>query len=182
MAGARVRATVIPDIAVQTGALDVREGIVLTGEDEKGGVGFELPPSAFVLLDRLPIPTTTTLADGSFRLEGVPLGMVSGGADLAGHVAAKIGPINMTATEIDVGELELLFGRTVTGSVKNLAGEPVAGVSVSAGALHPLFEVAIMQPAGVTDELGQFSVQGIPEDGNIVGAIKRWRARACARR
>lgn len=174
--GARVRATVIPDVAVQTGALDVREGVVLTGDDETDGMGIELPPSAFVLLDRLPIPTTTTLDDGSFRLEGVPLGMVSGGADLEGHVAAKIGPINMTATEVDVGELELLFGRTVTGSVKNLLGEPVAGVSVCAGALHPLFDVAIMQPAGVTDELGEFSVQGIAEDGDIVGAMKRHRS------
>ncbi len=172
--GARVRATVIPDIAVQTGVLDVREGVVVTGDD--ADAAFELPPSAFAILERLPIPTTTTLEDGSFRLEGVPIGMVSGGVDMEGHVAARIGPINMTPTEIDVGELELLFGRTVTGSVKNLLGEPVPGVTVCAGALHPVFDVAIMQPAGVTDELGQFSVQGIPEEGNIVGAMKRHRS------
>ena len=169
--GARVRATVIPDVVVQSGVLDVRPGVVLTGGDVDQAI--ELPPSAFALLDRLPIPTTTTLDDGSFRLEGVPLGMVSGGVDLERHLAARIGPINMTATEIDVGELELLFGRTVTGSVKNLLGEPVAGVHVRAGALQPIFDVAIMQPAGVTDEQGQFSIRGIPEEGNIVGAIKR---------
>lgn len=174
--GARVRATVIPDIAVQTGVLDVREGVVLTGDDLETAI--ELPPSAFAILERLPIPTTTTLEDGSFRLEGVPIGMVSGGVDLAGHVAATLGPINMTPTEYDVGELELLFGRTVTGSVKNLLGEPVSGVNVCAGALHPVFDVAIMQPGGVTDELGQFSLQGIPEEGSIVGAMKRHRSEA----
>ena len=172
--GARVRATVIPDIAVQTGVLDVREGVVLTGGDLD--MAIELPPSAFGILERLPIPTTTTLEDGSFRLEGVPLGMVSGGVDLERHVAATIGPINMTATEVDVGELELLFGRTVTGSVKNLLGEPVAGINVCAGALHPLFDVAIMQPVGVTDEQGLFSIRGIPEEGSIVGAMKRHRS------
>ncbi|QDV05742.1 Dioxygenase [Planctomycetes bacterium Poly30] len=176
--GARVRATVIPEIVVQTGVLDVREGIVVTSKDEaeEGGLAIEPPRSAFALLDRIPIPTTTTLADGSFRLEGVPLGRVSGGVDLPGHIAATIGPIEVTPTEVDVGELELLFGRTVTGTVKDLAGEPVSGVSVCAGAMHPLFGVAIMQPGGVTDENGLFSVPGVPENGSLVGAIRRHRS------
>ncbi len=172
--GARVRATVIPDIAVQTGILDIRPGIVVRGDDDS--FAFEPPNSAYALLDRLPVPTTTTLEDGSFRLEGVPLGMVSGGVDLEKHVAATIGPVLVTATEVDVGELELLFGRTVTGTVKDLNDEPVSGVSVCAGALHPLFDVAIMQPGGVSDEKGTFEIRGVPEDGSIVGAIRRHRS------
>lgn len=174
VAGARVRAAVIPEIAVQTGILDVRPGIVVMGNDNE--FAFEPPMSAYALLDRLPVPTTMTLEDGSFRLEGVPLGNVSGGVDLDGHVAAPIGPVVMTPTEVDVGELELLFGRTVTGTVKDLVGEPVSGVSVVAGALHPLFNVAIMQPGGFTDEKGTYSIQGVPEDGAVVGAFRRHRS------
>ncbi|MEM9799926.1 MAG: carboxypeptidase-like regulatory domain-containing protein [Planctomycetota bacterium] len=170
--GARIRATVLPEIVMQTGILDAREGIVLTGKDAENQA-FEVPPVAFALFERLPIPTTYTDSNGAFRLEGVPVGLVSGGADKEGHVAAILGPVNVTPSEVDVGELELLFGRNVTGKVTDELEEPVEGVEVVVGAYHPLFPVAIMQPAGGSDDAGLYSTIGIPEDGQLVGAVRR---------
>ena len=175
VAGARIRALPIPEVVVQSGVLDLREGTVVAGgEDDDRKLAFDIPRRAFQVLERLPVPTTYSAADGTFRLEGVTPGAVSGGADFPKHVAAPFGPIDLAAgEEKDVGELELLFGREVTGKVTDGAGRPVAGVEVSAGALNPLVPVGLMQPAGVTDEAGRYSVEGIPEDGRLLGIARR---------
>lgn len=175
VAGARIRAAPIPEVVVQSGVLDLREGTVIAGgEEDDRKMAFDIPRRAFQVLERLPVPTTYSAEDGSFRLEGVMPGTVSGGADYPKHVGAPFGPIDLAAgEEKDVGELELLFGREVTGQVTDGAGRPVAGVEVSAGALNPLFPVGLMQPAGVTDEAGRYSVEGIPEEGRLLGIARR---------
>lgn len=180
VAGARVRAAPVPDIVMQSGILDLREGsVVAGGEEDDRKMAFDIPRRAFQLYERLPIPTTTTAADGSFRLEGVVPGMIAGGADKPEHVAATFGSVELGAgEEKDVGELELLFGRTITGQVTDGAGKPVAGVEVAAGALNPLFPAGLMQPAGVTDESGNYSLDGIPEEGALLGIARRTRSEA----
>lgn len=178
VAGARVRAAPVPDVVMQSGVLDLREGsVVAGGEEDDRKMAFDIPRRAFQLYERLPIPTTTTAADGSFRLEGVVPGMIAGGADKPEHVAATFGSVELSAgEEKDVGELELLFGRTITGKVTDGAGKPVAGVEVAAGALNPLFPAGLMQPAGITDEFGAYSLDGIPEEGALLGIARRTRS------
>lgn len=173
--GARVRALPIPEMIVQSGVLDLREGsVVAGGEDDDRKMAFDVPRRVFQLYERLPVPTTYSAADGTFRLEGVMPGTISGGADYPKHVGAPFGPIELSAgEEHDVGELELLFGREVTGKVTDGAGRPVAGVEVAAGALNPLFPAGLMQPAGVTDDLGNYSIEGIPEEGRLMGIARR---------
>lgn len=178
VAGARVRAAPVPEIVVQSGVLDLREGSVLAGGEEGDRkMAFDIPRRAFQLLERLPVPTTYTATDGTFRLEGIMPGTISGGADHVGLVGAPFGPIELAAgEEKDVGELELLFGREVTGQVTDGAGNPVAGVQVNVGALNPLFPAGLMQPAGVTDENGRYAAEGIPEEGPLMGIARRTRS------
>ncbi|MEL6712563.1 MAG: hypothetical protein AAFP86_02245 [Planctomycetota bacterium] len=179
VAGARVRAAPIPRVALDVGILDVREGVsvfVRQDEDEEieRGLLIDVPDRAFRYLDLLPVPTTMSAADGTFRLEGVPPGSIAGGADMEGHVAAIFGQVDLEAgEEHDVGELELLFGREVTVRVADIGGDPVQGVEVLVGATLSVAPVAILQPAGVTDENGEAILEGIPETGKLVAGARR---------
>jgi len=176
--GARIRALPVPRIVMDVGTLDVREGVSVFAHEPEDPIEesfvFDVPDRVFTYLERLPIPTTYSGEDGTFRLEGVMPGSVSGGADAAGHVAAVFGQIDLEAgDEHDVGELELLFGRDVTGRVVDMAGEGVAGAEVLVGATLAMAPVAIMQPAGVADDDGYFSMEGIPETGQLVAVARR---------
>ena len=176
--GARIRALPVPRIVMDVGTLDVREGVSVFAHEPEDPIEesfvFDVPDRVFTYLERLPIPTTYSGEDGTFRLEGVMPGSVSGGADAAGHVAAVFGQIDLEAgDEHDVGELELLFGRDVTGRVVDLAGEGVAGADVLVGATLAMAPVAILQPAGVSDDDGYFSIEGIPETGQLVAVARR---------
>lgn len=185
--GARVRAAPVPSIVMEVGILDVREGVAAAVKDDSDGdsVGapsamvFEVPRRVFTYLDRLPVPMTMTAEDGSFRLEGVTPGVVSGGGDKAGHVSGIFGPVTLSAgQEFDVGEVELTFGREVSGRVTDGAGNPVAGAEVLVGALLTVAPVAIMHPAGTTDDDGYYSIEGIRETGQLMATARRKRADA----
>ena len=175
--GARVRAAPIPDEVLRFGILDIREDIVVGFSEDENRIAMEIPSRLYQVYERLPVPTTTTADDGSFRLEGVMPGMIAGGADMPRHVAGIFGPVELEAgQEVDVGEIELLFGRTVVGRVTDGAGEPVEGVEVAVGALVPIAPVGILQPAGVTGSDGRYEVRGIPEDGALIGVARRTHA------
>lgn len=175
--GARVRASPLPADILRFGILDIREDIVVGFSEDENRIAMEIPSRLYQVYERLPVPTTTTADDGTFRLEGVMPGMISGGADLPRHVAGVFGPIELEAgAEEDVGEIELLFGRTVTGRVTDGGGEPVEGVEVAVGALVPIAPVGILQPAGVTGPDGRYEVRGIPEDGVLIGVARRTHA------
>jgi protocatechuate 3,4-dioxygenase beta subunit len=174
VAGARVRVGTVPDVAVELGLVDLRADSLLAWAPSADGLSaIELPRLVVEQLERLPISTTTTAADGSFRLAGVPLARVSGGVDHPGHVAAIIPAFDMPAGERDLGELELTFGRTLVGRVVDAAHDPVAGVEVQAGVLQSLAPFGVLHPAGVTDSAGKFSLRGVPEVGAVVGFARR---------
>lgn len=173
VAGARVRLAAIPEPVVQSGILDVRQETLIAGGEGGQFEVFDLPAQVMTLIDRLPVPTTTTLGDGTFRLEGVPVDLVVGGVDMDGFVATIIQPFEVEAGENDLGELDLEIGRTVTGQVVDRLGKPVEGAEVRAGAMHPLFPVGFMQPAGLSDEQGNFQMVGCPELGTVIAAGRR---------
>jgi len=172
--GARVRIAAIPEIALQgTGILDLREKCMVAGAEGADALGVQVPDFLMANMGRLPIPTTMTEEDGTFRLEGVPFTTVCGGVDKAGFVATIIPTFTMTQEEQSVGELDLEVGRTVTGRVVDALGEPVAGAEVCAGATSPLAPVGILQPTNVTAEDGTFEVIGISELGTPMASARR---------
>lgn len=172
--GARVRIAPIPEIALQgTGILDLREKCMVAGADGGEALGVQLPDFLMANMKRLPIPTTTTAEDGTFRLEGVPFATVCGGVDKPGYVATVISTFTMSQEEQSVGELDLEVGRRVTGRVIDELGEPVAGAEVCAGVTSMLAPVGILQPTNVTAEDGTFEVIGISELGTPMASARR---------
>ncbi len=173
VAGARVRLAPVPEVLAQVGILDIREGSMFAFGDERIEV-LDARRKFLAIMDRLPAATGMTDADGAFRIEGVPMGTISGGVDRKGHVCSTIATFEMTGEDHDVGEVELLFGRTATGKVVDAAGKAVAGIEVRAGTLHPMFQFGLLQEGVVTDESGRFAIGTIPEEGPIIGAARRW--------
>src|SRR5262245_65048515 len=99
-----------------------------------GGNGqeiIEIPPWIGAMIDRLPVATTESAADGTFRLEGVaPTTGIVGGVDKRGLVGATFGPVDLSSGTHDLGAIELKKGRTIRGTVEDSSGEPAVGVDV----------------------------------------------------
>ncbi|MFT7078233.1 MAG: hypothetical protein ACJA0P_004260, partial [Planctomycetota bacterium] len=172
--GARVRFAVVPDLVAQAGAFDIRADALLASPDGSGVLVAPIPSWAASLIDRLPVSTGLTGADGEFRIDGVPAGRVVGGADHAGFTAALAEPFELAAgAEHDAGELELLLGRTAQGRVVDGAGNAVPGAFLVAGTMKPVIEVGFLHPAPMSDEDGHFSIGGLPELGDVVVAARR---------
>ncbi|MEM6570338.1 MAG: carboxypeptidase-like regulatory domain-containing protein [Planctomycetota bacterium] len=171
--GARVRLAPVPEPVLQSGVLDLREDCVIAfGEGDMQKI--DLPPWAAGVLERLPISTTLTAGDGTFRLEGVPLTTVAGGVDKLGFVATIIEPFELSEEEHDLDEIDLEVGRIVNGRVVDTLGNGVAGAEVRGGALHPMFKVGFLQVASaVTDDDGRFEVPGIGDLGQVVALARR---------
>ncbi|MEM9378654.1 MAG: carboxypeptidase-like regulatory domain-containing protein [Planctomycetota bacterium] len=171
--GARVRLAPVPEPVLQSGVLDLREDCVIAfGEGEMQKI--DLPPWAAGVLERLPISTTFTAGDGTFRLEGVPLTTVAGGVDKAGFAATIIDPFDMNEVEHDLDEIDLEVGRVVTGRVVDTLGKGIEGAEVRGGALHPLFKVGFLQVASApSDADGRFEVPGIGDLGQVVALARR---------
>ena len=111
--GARVRFAPVPEIVVQSGALDLR-GDSLVGVDT-GEEMLVLDPLAKlrVIIDRLPASTGSTDAEGKFRIDGVPLGRVTGGADAPGLVAGPVEGITVAAGSRSTSARSSCSGRTI---------------------------------------------------------------------
>ncbi len=175
--GARIRAAQLPEEIIQVPSYDFRAdslisvtAIATTGQGH--GI-IELPSWVQKNVDRLPIPTTFTNTEGLFRLEGVALGKLVGGADKRGYVGAPIGPVDLSSGEENLGDLVLKNGRTITGIVEDTYGEPVPGIEVFAGAEVVPGVAAVLQPAGLTNEDGEFALTGVLEGGQVVAAARR---------
>jgi len=173
VAGARVRFAAVPDFVAETGVFDLRADSLVYVAEGPVAMHFEVPALVAELLDTLPIPTTHTAADGTFRLEGVPLARIVGGVDHPGFVATIVPALEMEGGEHDLGELELTVGRTLRGRVVDRAGQPIAGAEVQAGALLTIAPVGVLRPATPTDAAGRFTVTGVPEMGKVVGFARR---------
>lgn len=182
IAGARVRVAPLPADVLQAQPQDFRpDSLIAVSMTPMGGTGhllIELPGWVRSAIERFPIPTTQSAADGTFRLEGVPLTSILVGVDRRGLVGANAGPIDMSGGTHDLGDVVLKRGRTVTGVVEDDGGDPVAGVEVFAGAELVPGIAAMLQPAGLSDENGEFRLEGVYETGNIVASARRSRSEA----
>jgi hypothetical protein len=177
VAGARVRVAALPSEILQAHPYEFRTdsliSVNLAMMGEKGLWVIELPSWIRAELEHLPVPTTFTAADGSFRLEGVPLGKLIGGIDKPAFVGLPLGPLDLTDGFEELGTLALSRGRTVRGSAETAEGDPVANLEVFAGAELVPGVAAILQPAGMTDEDGAFELSGVGESGQVVVAARR---------
>lgn len=172
--GARIRVAVLPEEVLGLRLQDLRpESVVVALQmmERPEGV-IELPSWLSRYLDRLPVPTTRSELDGTFRLEGVPLARVVGGVDLAGYVGAPVGPVDVKDGVQDLGIVHLSRGRTLHGVVLDATGKPAAGYVIHAGAQLPIGSVALLQPCGKSDAEGRFTANGVPTEGRAVAAAR----------
>ena len=177
LAGARVRCGPFPAEILQAHPEEFRsDSVIAVNRAMMGGEGeaiLELPGWVRAEIDRLPVPTTQSGADGTFRLAGVSLTQVVGSVDLREHVGVSFGPLDMAGGTQDLGTVVLKHGRTVRGVVEDSSGDPVVGAEVHAGAELVPGIVAILRPCGPTDEEGRFELSGVGETGQIVASARR---------
>ena len=181
IANARVRIAPAPpeglDQAIAVNVQDVRSdcavGISMFVHDRMSSPVVEPPPLVRRHLDDMPFPTMTTDVEGKYRFEGAPIGSLVLGVDRPG----SLGVLRLETTtlgEVEFDDAVLTAGRTAEGVVFDMEGEPIVGAEVMAGSEFAGV-ATILQPAGRTDEDGEFSVTGLPPDGNLMAVARRQR-------
>ncbi|MSR47385.1 MAG: carboxypeptidase regulatory-like domain-containing protein [Planctomycetes bacterium] len=198
VAGARVR--VLPEMPVpippqilQMGITDIRSDGALLISAQGITTHFAMPAPLRFIFEHLPLPTATTADDGTYRVAGVPAGLVTIMADHPGHVGTARAQPTGRRPESSVSTLMLTSGRVVEGQV--VAGEtPIDGANMWIGSTLPLGEllgaimggmggvagvgmdeiaVAVGQPSPPTDSAGNFKLRGLPEFGEVMCAVQR---------
>jgi len=164
LAGVRVRAADLPAELFREGLHTFREGCPILFEWRLFSVVryvIQPPPAALQLLRMLPIAEARTAADGTFRVDGVPLGAVRLIADRERYVTHASGPINVTGRGAhDAGTITLDRGVTIKGQVQDCDNEPVAGVEICAGAVCGTSTFHILHPPVLTGSDGCFLIEG----------------------
>lgn len=177
LAGARVRVVAVPLPIGSIGLHHLTSSSVFMrrhAESTAGALTVMSPPRWLArLIDRLPVPTTTSGADGTFRFPAVPIGSLSVVVDRAGYVAACKGPFPSGTTGRDVGSIEMTRGRTVTGNVVDAAGRPVPDAEVVLGVMPEVGGIVVARRCGRTDANGRFTAPNVPEFHDVFAAARR---------
>lgn len=165
LGGVRIRAANLPDEIFAEGLHAFREGCSILYKWRlfvEMNFVIDPPPAFFQMLRMLAIPETVTASDGSFCLEGAPLGEVRLVADKPGFVTCAVGPVTRAkAGAHDLGTITLSGGISVKGRVLDRNGKPVQGVEVRAGAAHGTGDFCILHPPVHTDGEGIFKIDGV---------------------
>lgn len=173
VSGALVRALDVPATMLRMVPLERfdPEGAILVPE-RGGNVVLRMPPWVSRLVDRLPVATTRTAADGVFELRGVQPGRNVLVVTAPGRLPAAKAGLKLAAGERrEVGEVRLREGEEVSGRVVDHDGRPVAGAEVLLGQAG-LAPVVFASPAGPTDAQGRFVARGFGP-GKVTGAARR---------
>ncbi|MEZ5967226.1 MAG: carboxypeptidase-like regulatory domain-containing protein [Planctomycetota bacterium] len=174
IAGAMVRAADLPPMMTQFLPFEQfdPEGFVIGGDKDESMV-VEMPGWVRKYWKELPVPTTLSGEDGSFRLEGVEPGVNLVVASKAGFVDASQKNVKLDpGQERALGKLVLREGEVASGRVIDAAGKPLSGVQVVVGSRLSVASVAFGRSAGVSDERGQFECSGF-KAGDVVAAARR---------
>ncbi len=181
IAGARLRVlpavdVPIPPELVELFLRDERLDRVFIARSAHSSTFLEPPAWARELEHGLLFPTTTSAADGTFRLPLVPYGIVTLSADHPDYVGVVHDTLP-TGREVarDVGRIELQRGRVVHGKVL-AGGLPVSGAIIWAGSVVEFGAVgpaAIAHSVGATTEDGTFAIHGVAPDGALLVAVQR---------
>lgn len=124
--------------------------------------------------DKLPLPTTRTAADGSFRVTGIEAGnnhVVA--VTKPGHLSALQPGLTLRAgVEKDVGQLRLDEGEEVFGSVTDSTGQPVVGAEVLVGQSGAVTDACFAAAPLRSGSDGSFTTTGF-NPGKVVAAARR---------
>ena len=173
--GARVRAFDLPGVWFAALPLErFDEDGALFNRDES--VSFSVVPVPAWLrsvYERLPIPDTTTVADGSFALESVPLGSNVVAITKEGFLSV-VDPRVVVRSERDkdLGRIRLREGEELAGKVVDDEGKPVPGVEVLAAPTSAVVPVDFASRLDATDAQGRFVGHGFPP-GRATVAVRR---------
>jgi RNA polymerase sigma factor (sigma-70 family) len=172
--GARIRATNLPPLVLVSGLQDFGRGGSFLVEPASAGGVVDPPPVVHDLLDRLPLSTTWSASDGSFCLDGVPIGLAHVIVDHDDFATLSCGPFATGRSgQKDIGDLVLLEGYTVTGVVVDHEGTPLRGIEVRAGSVRAFKKLTVLKPPVKTDTRGAFRVGALSTESAMV-AVRRY--------
>lgn len=175
IAGALVRAADVPGTLAAFYPIERLDpaGAVLVREPNSPIKVVDFPKWVKTLFDKLPIPSTTTGADGAFRLIGVTPGsnML---ATTARDCLADVKPsVQVRPAQVkDVGKIKLKQGEELLGKVLDSAGKPIANAEVLAGSTLTMGPFDFAQRLPKTDAEGRFRGQGFSA-GKVSVAARR---------
>ncbi|MCA8964290.1 MAG: carboxypeptidase regulatory-like domain-containing protein [Planctomycetes bacterium] len=180
VAGALVRAVDLPGTIASFFPAERfdPEGAVLIREPNSPVRVIEMPKWAKRAFEDLPIPSTTTDSDGSFRLVGVVPGS-NFFAVTARTFLAEVKPsvIVRAGQEKNLGRVRIKHGEELAGRVLDTKGEPVADAEVFAGSTIAMVPFDLAQRVGTTDAEGRFHAEGFAP-GKVTVAARRGRGHA----
>jgi carboxypeptidase family protein/PDZ domain-containing protein len=122
-----------------------------------------------------------TDADGAFRFEDLALGEVRLLAIAKGYVPheTEVTIAGSPRRDVALGRIELAEGGTVTGTVVDERGDPIAGVYVAGGRVPTYLPLGPLPPGmAITDRQGRFTLVDLEAGPTVVEAYKTGRGRA----
>ena len=153
---------------------DPEGALIMRRADVGMEVVFEMPAWIKQRYEQLPIPTAISGEDGTFRVTGIPPG--NNNSLLARHhgmlPGTRPGLSLKAGAEKDVGSVRMKLGEEVYGSVRDEAGEPIAGAEVLIGQGGMFGAVHVAGRSIRTAADGSFSASGF-KTGKIVAAARR---------
>jgi len=150
-------------LPVAAGEMLVRN-VVLPGSGQlsgevRDGDGQTIFPASVYVLSRRSRFIAQTNESGRFEIRGVPPGSYHLSARAEGYTASTISEISLADMEEKTGlVLTLEPGATILGTVRNEAGDPVAGIRVST----PRDPERLGTQMGESDAQGSFTIEGVP--------------------